>query len=135
MQERGFGTTHLSILGKVLDWYHGARATWAKLEDVDSLSPDEITWMAQDAGLTHKQFLKLIRQPDGAAGLLHVRLKALGLDPEDIRRLSPLLLGDLQRTCACCQDKERCADDMADDPNAPGWENYCPNSGTLRTLT
>lgn len=135
MQEGSPGTSHQSLLGHVLDWYRGARVTWAKLQDVDSLSPDEISWMAHDAGLTHEQFLKLVRQPNGAAGLLHRRLKALGLDPEDIRRLSPLLLADLQRTCACCRDKELCADEMAEDPNPPGWEHYCPNAGTLRTLT
>ena len=135
MEQRGSNSSHLSILSQVLDWYNGARAKWTKLQDVDNLSPDDIIWMAEDVGLPKEQFLELVRQPDGAAGLLHKRLAALGLDPQEIRQLSPLLLGDLQRTCACCQDKERCADDMADDPNPPGWEAYCPNSGTLRTLT
>ena len=50
-------------------------------------------------------------------------------------RLSPQLLGELQRTCAACPDKQRCAMDFADDDNPAGWESYCANAGTLRTLT
>jgi hypothetical protein len=77
----------------------------------------------------------LVRQPSGIAGLLERRLTALGLDPEDIRKLSPLLLLDLRWTCSCCTEKKRCADDFAEDPNPPDWESYCPNAGRLRTLT
>lgn len=30
--------------------------------------------------------------------------------------------------------KQRCLDDMMEGVNPPGWESYCPNSGTIRTL-
>ena len=135
MQDCNQCTAHQSVLEQVFDWYRGARVVWAKVQDIDSLSPEEITWMARDVALAEAELLEVIRQPEGAAGLLHRRLKALKLDPEEIRRLSPLLLADLQRTCTCCRDKERCAAEMAEDPNPSGWETYCPNSGTLRTLT
>jgi len=119
----------------VLDWWRDARQSWMRLHEMDRLSPDEIDRMARDVGLTSADFLRVASQPGGSADLLERRLAALKLDPEDIRKLSPLLLADLQRTCACCAEKKRCADDMAEDPIAPGWESYCPNSGTLRTLT
>ena len=119
----------------MLDWWGNSRIRWARLQEIDLLSPDEIAWMAQDIGLAIDEFLRVVRQPSGVPGLLERRLAALELHPEDIRKLSPLLLADLQRTCACCSEKNRCADDMAEDPNLAGWESYCPNSGTLRTLT
>jgi hypothetical protein len=31
--------------------------------------------------------------------------------------------------------REACAVDFKRDPNNPVWESYCPNSGTLNTLT
>ena len=90
--------------------------------------------MAAEVGVSSDEFLRTARQPNGLLRLLNQRLAALGLDPEEIRKLSPLLLGELRRTCALCAEKERCADDMAEDANPPGWESYCPNAGTLRHL-
>jgi hypothetical protein len=135
MHNHDLGTSHPSVLGRVLDWWSDSRVRWARLQEIDLLSPDEIAWMAEDIGLASDEFLRVVREPSGLAALLERRLAALELDPEDIRKLSPLLLVDLQRTCASCTEKERCADDMAEGPNPPGWESYCPNAGTLRTLT
>ncbi len=108
---------------------------WARLDEIDDLSPDEIAWLAEDAGMASDELIRVVHKPNGTAGLLERRLAALGLNPEDICRIAPELLGDLERTCACCPDKARCVDDMKEDPLAPGWESYCPNSGTLRTLS
>lgn len=66
--------------------------------------------------------------------LLGRKLAALGLKAEEIEALSPAVLEDLKRNCRACPDRQRCIDDMAVDPLAPGWESYCPNSGTLSTL-
>ncbi len=128
-------TEHGSIFSTVLDWWQEARQRWTRLHELDQFSPAEIEHLAADVGLDRTDFLQIARQPNGGALLIEKRLSALHLDPEDIRKLSPLLLRDLQRTCAMCSEKSRCADDMASDPLAAGWESYCPNSGTLRTLT
>lgn len=72
--------------------------------------------------------------PDGLPVLLERKLAALGLSPKDIETWSPALLDDLKRNCRDCPDRQRCMDDMAIDPLAPGWESYCPNSGTLASL-
>jgi hypothetical protein len=66
--------------------------------------------------------------------LLGWRLTALRLNPRDIERAYPEVFANLQRTCASCTEKRRCLDDMMDSVNPPGWESYCPNSGTIRTL-
>lgn len=135
MHEQAQTKPHHSVLGCVHDWWHGAHACWAQLHELDHLVPDKIDRMARDVGISSENFLRVMKQPGGLTYLLGQRLAALKLDAEDIRNLSPLLLADLQRTCACCTEKDRCADDMAVDPNALGWESYCPNSGTLRTLS
>jgi hypothetical protein len=90
--------------------------------------------MAEDIGISSEEFVRVVGQPGGSADLLHRRLELLKLDAADIFRLSPLLLADLERTCACCADRERCTTDLAEAPEATGWESYCPNSGTLKTL-
>jgi hypothetical protein len=66
--------------------------------------------------------------------LLEWRLTALRLDPGEIERLSPDVPANLRSTCTLCTEKQRCLDDMMEFINPPGWESYCPNSGTIRTL-
>jgi hypothetical protein len=71
---------------------------------------------------------------DEVPELLGRKLAALGLTASEIEKWSPALLDDLKRNCNACPDRQRCIDDMAIDPLVPGWESYCPNSGTLATL-
>lgn len=66
--------------------------------------------------------------------LLQWRLTALGLNPQRIRHAHPDVFGNLKVTCHSCPVKQRCLDDMMECTNPPGWESYCPNSGTIRTL-
>jgi hypothetical protein len=129
------GKTPATYLALALDWWQGARSRWARLHELDRLSSDDIDRLAQDVGMNSSDFLRIATQPDGAAELLRRRLASLNLDPEDVRKLSPLLLRDLQRTCAMCEEKERCAADLGESSDTVGWDSYCPNSGTLRTLT
>lgn len=126
--------THTTLLGRALDWWHEVRENWQRLHELDALSETEIQRMAHDMGLSSDEFVRMAHQPAGTQLLLEKRLAGLQLDAEDIRKLSPLLLADLQKTCARCTDKGRCASDFRASPNPAGWETYCPNAGTLRTL-
>ena len=124
-----------SALGRTLDWWHETRERWAQLAELRDLPPAELERVAADVGVSAAELMELSTRPEGTQGLLERRLAALHLDPEEIRKLSPMLLRDLQRTCGGCTERQRCRDDMAVSPLAPGWESYCPNSGTLRTLS
>ena len=124
-----------STLGVVLDWWLSTRDRWARMAELRELPPGELERVAADFGVTSAELLAASSRQQDAQGLLERRLAALKLDPEEIRKLSPLLLRDLQRTCSMCPERQRCKDDMELSPLAPGWESYCPNSGTLRTLT
>jgi hypothetical protein len=119
---------------RVLNWWNDARRHWSRLHELEHLDPTERDRIAADVGLSSSELMRLAAQPDGVPLLIEKRLAALNLAPEDIKILSPLILRDLQRTCALCEEKGRCADDMATDPLAHGWDSYCPNSGTLRSL-
>ncbi len=122
------------VLGKVQDWWQHARDSWRRIHELDLLSDAEVERLAKEVGMTSAEFRQIAAQPNGSELLLDQRLASLHLDPEHIRWLSSALLRDLQRTCARCADKKRCAADFAESENPVGWESYCPNAGTLRTL-
>lgn len=66
--------------------------------------------------------------------LLEWRLTALRLNPRALGRAYPEVFANLKSTCLSCPDKQRCLDDMMECWNPPGWESYCPNSGTIQLL-
>ena len=119
---------------RVAEWWRTARPSWRHLLHPGSASTGDVDRLAGEVGLTATALTALASTPSGLPMLLGRRLAALGLDPAEIERLSPRLLADLERTCNACPDRQRCIDDMVLDPLAPGWESYCPNSGTLATL-
>jgi len=89
---------------------------------------------AADFGVSPAELVEASARPDGRQNLLEKRLAALGVDRDQIADLLPVLMRDLERTCGACPDKKHCAKDMDVSALQPGWENYCPNSGTLRAL-
>ena len=68
-------------------WWGSSRRHWARLEDIDQLSPAEIALMAAEVRVSSDEFLHTASQPNGLLRLLNQRLAALGLDPDEIRKL------------------------------------------------
>jgi hypothetical protein len=74
------------------------------------------------------------RGPD-AANLLYERMRALGISKVDVDKAAEGVMQDLQRTCACCNEKGVCEKDLAERPDDPVWKSYCPNAVTLESLS
>lgn len=66
--------------------------------------------------------------------LLSRRVLALQLDKNEIARVEPDTLRELQRRCALCESLEECELGLADDFADVGWNAYCPNAAMLNTL-
>jgi hypothetical protein len=49
-------------------------------------------------------------------------------------RDQPAALRDMQRLCAMCEAKGRCARDLAERPDDPTWREYCPNATTVDSI-
>ena len=128
------GRGNHSPIDRLVEWWTTTRDRWGRLAELRELPPDELQRVACDIGLTAGDLLEVSTHPEGTQQLLERRLTALDLPPEVISELLPMLMRDLQRTCTMCQAKAHCMDDLKVSPIADGWESYCPNSGTLRTL-
>jgi hypothetical protein len=69
--------------------------------------------------------------------LLERRMASLCLDIGGWARFEPVLFADLQKMCASCPSRQRCARDLAtnyDNPSWTVWRDYCPNTAKLDML-
>ena len=66
--------------------------------------------------------------------LLARRMLALQLDKDEIARVEPVTLRELQKLCASCESREQCEIGLADDFADVSWHAYCPNAAILDAL-
>ena len=123
------------MLLHAIEWWRDARLRWRRLRELHQMSQGEIERISQELGMSPVDFLRIACEPDNLPKLLERRLAALRLSVKEVHAISPLLLADLERSCNDCAERERCEMDMKVSPLVEGWESYCPNSGTLKTLT
>ena len=71
----------------------------------------------------------------GAFNLLLMRMEALQLEPDEVRRIESGVFSDLAEACANCQHRCRCEQDLASAGTVThAWENYCSNAATLNAM-
>lgn len=76
-------------------------------------------------------------QGNGAFELLLIRMETLQLEVNEVVRLKPAMFQHLTRVCTNCGCKTECEQDIARElagKVTQGWENYCPNAGTLHAI-
>jgi hypothetical protein len=116
-----------ALLARVRDW-------WRRQEELRALDDKEIGRVAADLGMSTHTLRDLIARGPHAADLLYQRMNALGISKADIDRAAQGIMRDLQRTCACCNEKGVCEKDLEERLDDPVWKSYCPNAVTLETL-
>ena len=124
-------TSHASVeslLSRVRDW-------WRRQNELSGLDSKELERVARELGMSASALEDLVARGPDAASHLYERMHALGLSKADVEHAAMGVLRDLQRTCACCNEKGRCEKDLLDRPDDPVWRDYCPNAATLDTLT
>jgi hypothetical protein len=61
-------------------------------------------------------------------------LAALGIDEKALSRTQPLVLRDMARVCASCEQKHQCDRDLDAGTSAQHYEEYCLNASTIDAL-
>jgi hypothetical protein len=117
-----------ALLGRIRDW-------WRRQEELNALDNKEIGRIAEDLRISTDTLRNLVARGPDAANLLYERMRALGISKVDVDNAAEGVMRDLQRTCACCNEKGVCEKDLAERPEDPGWKSYCPNAVTLESLS
>ena len=110
------------------------REWWRRCSELDTMDPDELELIAKDLGMTGRELKELAARGPDAAHLLYERMHVLGLTETDVERVAHGLMRDMERTCACCDEKGVCEKDLAARPDDPSWGGYCPNAVALTTV-
>jgi hypothetical protein len=116
-----------TLLTRVRDW-------WRRRNELGGLDDEELRRVAAELGMSTNTLEDLAKRGPDAAHNLYERMRALGLSKADVEAAAHGVLRDLQRTCACCNEKRVCERDLAERPADPVWRSYCPNAVTLEAL-
>src|SRR5215470_3720302 len=116
-----------ALLGRIRDWCR-------RQEELNALGSKEIGRIAEDLQISTGTLRDLIARGPDAANLLYRRMQALGISKVELNEAAEGVMRDLQRTCACCNEKRMCEKDLTKRPEDPVWESYCPNAFTLDAL-
>jgi hypothetical protein len=94
----------------------------------------EYALIARDLGLSPSELDQLVRRGPHAADELSKMMAVLGLDVKAVARAQPLVVRDLQRVCALCEQKKQCDRDLVAGSAAQHYKEYCLNAPTFASL-
>jgi hypothetical protein len=96
-----------------------------------------LEWMGLNAGVQETAKNQSINH----GLLLERRMRALDLDPYELRHTEPALFNHLQQCCRSCTSCVRCRNDLAREAvgrigrDRHNWLQYCPNGQPLEMLS
>jgi hypothetical protein len=112
------------------DWLKHRR----ELNEMRQLNTSEFDRIAADLRVSPADLNELVRLGPHAADELPKLLNALGIDGNDLARVEPLVLHDMERVCALCVHKRECDRDLAAGTSAEHYQGYCLNAPTIEQL-
>lgn len=105
-----------------------------ELSEIRHLNTAEFDRIASDLRISPSDLNELVLHGPHAADELPQLLKALGISEEDMARVEPLVLQDMERVCALCGQKRICDRDLAAGTSAEHYGEYCLNAPTIAEL-
>jgi hypothetical protein len=125
-------TESIPMVDHVVSWAKKFARRFGQSNELQKLDPDEISRIARDFGISVSELLTLAKCDADVQELLKQRLVQMGLSQELVLNKHPSEFGDLNRVCASCGSKKRCANDFLQ--HKSGHSEYCPNTSTLEAL-
>jgi hypothetical protein len=118
------------LIDTFADWLKHRR----ELNEMRQLDRFDFDRIASDLRVSPDDLDMLVRRGPHAADELPKLLRALGIDQADLARTQPLVLRDMERVCALCQQKRQCDRDLAAGTSAGHYEGYCLNAPAIDAL-
>ena len=97
------------LMNTFSDWFKHRR----ELSEMRQLNVTEFDRIANDLRLSPADLDELVRHGPHAADELPRLLEALGTSAQDLARIEPMVVHDMERVCALCGHKRQCERDLA----------------------
>jgi Family of unknown function (DUF6455) len=123
-----------STINKLADVFGNWLKHRQEIREIRDLDSAEFANIAHELCITPADLDTLVRQRPHAVDQLPKLLRALGIDEKALSRTEPLVLRDMARVCALCQQKHRCDRDLNAGSSAQHYEEYCLNASTIDAL-
>jgi uncharacterized protein YjiS (DUF1127 family) len=118
------------LINSFADWLKHRR----ELHELRQMDRSEFDRIAGDLRVAPDDLEELVRRGPHAADELARMLRALGINEASLARTQPLVLRDMERVCAMCNQKRECDRDLAAGTAAQHYEEYCLNAPTIDRL-
>lgn len=127
-------STSSSIVNNMIDRFGNWLEHRREIRELRGLDSGEFASIARELSVTPADLDTFVRQGPHSADKLPKLFRALGIDPEALARTEPLVLRDMARVCAACQQKARCSRDLEAGMSAQHYDEYCLNASTVDAL-
>jgi hypothetical protein len=105
-----------------------------ELSELHALNGADFDRIAGELQVAPADLDDLVRRGPHATAQLPKLLTALGIDLDALARAEPLVLRDMERVCALCEEKGRCVRDLSAGSSAAQYAHYCRNAPTIGAL-
>ena len=112
------------------DWLNHRR----ELSGMHQLDVIDFCRIANEMRLSQAELEELVRRGPHTADELPRLLEALGISAQDLARVEPMVLRDMERVCTLCESKRECDRDLASGASAERYQEYCLNAPTIAQL-
>lgn len=123
-----------SIVATVSAWWRDRQEANRQLEEIGSLSYEDLTEVAADCGVTPYELVAIVKAGPHGADEMKEMMKALNIDPAAVEAADRRLFNDMMATCAECGSKAQCRHDLRTHQAADNYGTYCANADTMNEL-
>ena len=113
-------------------------ARWLKhrrdIAETCNCGSEEFAHIAHDLNISTSELDQLVRRGAHATDELPKMMAALDIDRNKVVQVELMVMRDLERVWALCEQKRRCAHELAAGTTSEHYGDSCPNASTLKTL-
>jgi hypothetical protein len=120
----------MTIAAIIRDWSRRL----AGAGELAALGPEGRGELAREFGMTEGRLVSLAVEGQQSATQLPRMMRALALDPDQIRRQAPAIFRDMEAVCSQCRGSRRCRRNLDRGQAGRNFGGLCPNEPTIAAL-
>jgi hypothetical protein len=120
-----------SAIEATVDFFVRSVRRYRAAQELRNIGENEVSVIARELGVSRTELKALVARDAGFPPLLGSMLSALQIDGKVLQEANPILLRDMQKVCAFCQNTRRCREELQMGSAEEHFHDYCPNSPNL----